>query len=288
MAYMTKRRTSGGDVPIGSNLFGTCATAGSTAAKVVALSDFDVLIEGVTVHVYFANKNTADSPTLQVGSTAARPISSHGGEWESGSCVSFTYHSGIWVQNDYQESQSGTLDYTDLTNKPQINGITLDGNKSFSDLGLIDFFYPVGSYYETSDTSFNPNTAWGGTWSLEAEGMVHIGAGQNYAVGSTGGSADAVVVAHSHEVDDVAIPSSGGHSHSVSVKYRSNYNQSGSNRDSVLSTGTNTTTNIASIAANTGAHTHTVPAHSTESEGVSGTGANMPPYTAVNRWHRTA
>lgn len=32
----------------------------------------------------------------------------------------------------------------------------------------VSIFYPVGSYYETSDTSFNPNTAWGGTWILEA------------------------------------------------------------------------------------------------------------------------
>ena len=30
---------------------------------------------------------------------------------------------------------------------------------------LIDMFYPVGSYYETSDANFNPNAAWGGTWS---------------------------------------------------------------------------------------------------------------------------
>ena len=27
---------------------------------------------------------------------------------------------------------------------------------------LLDFFYPVGSYYETSDVSFNPNEVWGG------------------------------------------------------------------------------------------------------------------------------
>ena len=32
---------------------------------------------------------------------------------------------------------------------------------------LINMFYPVGSYYETSDTSFNPNITWGGTWSRE-------------------------------------------------------------------------------------------------------------------------
>lgn len=28
----------------------------------------------------------------------------------------------------------------------------------------LDFFYPVGSYYETSDSTFNPNARWGGTW----------------------------------------------------------------------------------------------------------------------------
>ena len=31
----------------------------------------------------------------------------------------------------------------------------------------VDFFYPVGSYYETSDSTFDPNTTWGGTWTTE-------------------------------------------------------------------------------------------------------------------------
>lgn len=26
---------------------------------------------------------------------------------------------------------------------------------------LLDFFYPVGTYYETSDVNFNPNLNWG-------------------------------------------------------------------------------------------------------------------------------
>lgn len=29
---------------------------------------------------------------------------------------------------------------------------------------IFDMFYPVGSYFETSDSTFDPNTAWGGTW----------------------------------------------------------------------------------------------------------------------------
>ena len=39
-------------------------------------------------------------------------------------------------------SESGTLDYPELTNKPSINNVTLNGNKTSSDLGL----QPVGNY----------------------------------------------------------------------------------------------------------------------------------------------
>lgn len=36
----------------------------------------------------------------------------------------------------------------------------------------INLLYPVGSYYETSDTSFNPNTAWVGTWTYTTSGSI--------------------------------------------------------------------------------------------------------------------
>lgn len=29
----------------------------------------------------------------------------------------------------------------------------------------INLVYPVGSYYQTSDSSFDPNVSWVGTWS---------------------------------------------------------------------------------------------------------------------------
>ena len=57
---------------------------------------------------------------------------------------------------------------------------------------LLDILHPVGSYYETSDTSFNPNTAWGGTWLQDSSGRVTVGLDGNDAdfntVGKTGGS----------------------------------------------------------------------------------------------------
>ena len=42
-------------------------------------------------------------------------------------------------------------------------------------LSIIDKIYPVGSYYETSDPEFNPDEAWGGTWSRDTNGYVTVG-----------------------------------------------------------------------------------------------------------------
>lgn len=45
---------------------------------------------------------------------------------------------------------------------------------------LLDLIYPVGSYYETSDDSFDPNESWGGTWVEDTDGAVLIAQGKNY------------------------------------------------------------------------------------------------------------
>ena len=102
MAYASKKKLADNSiVPLGSNLFGVCTTASGTAQKDVAMPDFNVLVEGVTIHVYFANANTASNPTLKVGSAEARSVS---GEWIANSFASFTYYNGSWIQNDVQES----------------------------------------------------------------------------------------------------------------------------------------------------------------------------------------
>ena len=48
---------------------------------------------------------------------------------------------------------------------------------------ILNTIYPIGSYYETSDATFNPNTAWGGTWVLDTPGRVMVGT--DYQEGST-------------------------------------------------------------------------------------------------------
>ena len=59
--------------------------------------------------------------------------------------------------------------------------------------------YPIGSIY-SSTVSTNPGTLFGfGTWVAYAAGRVLIGTdGSTYSPGATGGSADAIVVSHTH------------------------------------------------------------------------------------------
>lgn len=107
--YASKVNTQNGIVPIGSNLFGTCASSASATTKIVTLADFDVLVEGVTIHVYFTNGNTASAFSLKVGSTNA--VSAEG-SWDAGEVASFTYHNSRWIQNDQGGGSSTGLKYT--------------------------------------------------------------------------------------------------------------------------------------------------------------------------------
>lgn len=55
---------------------------------------------------------------------------------------------------------------------------------------VLDFFYPVGSIYISTSSTFNPQTAWGGTWKKTADGRCLIGASDKYPLRSTGGEAE--------------------------------------------------------------------------------------------------
>ena len=87
-----------------------------------------------------------------------------------------------------------------------------------------------------------------------------IGAGSTYSVGQTGGSADAIVVSHTHTVTDP------GHKHNTT------------------SIGSGSLLNAAASGA-TGANTSTTDTATTgitlQTAGTSGTGANLPPYYAL-------
>jgi hypothetical protein len=94
-----------------------------------------------------------------------------------------------------------------------------------------------------------------------------VGAGNNYAVGAAGGSADSIVVAHTHTATSTVTDP--GHSHGFEVG---------------ADTGTNIPRNggpaLAPITT-TNSFTGITVATTNQSTGVSGTGANLPPYYAL-------
>lgn len=151
-------------------------------------------------------------------------------------------------------------------------------------------YYPVGSYYETSDTTFDPNTAWSGTtWVLETEGLVHVSSGTNYTV-----SADAQDGGESkHTLTAAEMPS---HGHNIRVwntasasgvwKYWINNGTELANNPYGLRGAFNASwANGNQSAAQSGNGDQ---AGRSDPSGGGQSHNNMQPYKIVNRWHRTA
>ena len=97
-----------------------------------------------------------------------------------------------------------------------------------------------------------------------------VGAGSTYGVGGTGGSADAVVVAHTHTGSTSSV---GAHAHTFSLWWdagnNTNYARSGNPQS--------TSAGVATTSA-AGASTSSL---TTNSTGVSGVDKNLPPYYAL-------
>lgn len=103
--YIGQVALGGNNLPVASTLYGTCATAANTVAKVVTCANFDKLITGVTIYVKFTYSNSVANPTLNVNSTGAKviyrygttaPSTSAATSWQAGSVVAFTYDGTYW------------------------------------------------------------------------------------------------------------------------------------------------------------------------------------------------
>ena len=137
--------------------------------------------------------------------------------------------------------------------------------------------FPVGSIYTNATVATNPGTLLGfGTWTAFGAGRVAVGFDAGNVLfdtaEETGGSADAIVVSHTH----TATSTDAGHLHTQTVYNQPGIGNSGGGGARVSSQTANTGTGFASI-------TTTV-----DSAGSSGTNANYQPYITVYMWKRTA
>lgn len=141
--------------------------------------------------------------------------------------------------------------------------------------------FPVGAIY-TAVVSTNPGTLLGfGTWVAFGAGRVMVGYDSSNALfdtaEETGGSADAIVVSHTH----TASVTDSGHTHNTTITLMDDSTGSGVNGivdgdnsySSVTYTSSSSTTGISVSNSTTGS---------------SGTNANYQPYITVYMWKRTA
>ncbi len=186
-----------------------------------------------------------------------------------------------WLGNWFQDKLiSGT-------NIKTINNETLLGSGNISVSGgiTIDDVYPVGSIY-MSVNSVNPSTLFGGTWEQIKDTFL-LSSGDTYSNGSTGGSADSIVVEHTHTQNSHNHSFSGG-SKALIVGSAQDWKLSSARKMSYTS-GSYYYPYSDSNSGGVGQVSTTENATATnQNTGVSGTGKNMPPYIVVNVWKRTA
>lgn len=180
--------------------------------------------------------------------------------------------------------------------------------------------HPVGEYYWTSDTSFNPNNAWGGTWERIQDGrcLVSNCSAKTYTtakqVGATGGSETVTLNVnqipshshphtHKHRHDKGTMNITGTYDFAYdynAIEYRNNF------CDGAFVEGDNWTDNRRNLSWETsstnqwqkmkfdaksswtGYTNYDETSASAHAQGGGQAHNNMPPYRVAVCWHRTA
>jgi hypothetical protein len=144
-----------------------------------------------------------------------------------------------------------------------------------------NLLFPVGSIYTNATNATNPGTLLGfGTWTAFGAGRVAVGFDAGNVLfdtaEETGGSADAIVVSHTHTAtSSVTDP---GHFHNIynSGSIGNNGGGQALTKQAAQNQGTTTATTGITVAT------------TNSTEGASGTNANYQPYITVYMWKRTA
>lgn len=138
--------------------------------------------------------------------------------------------------------------------------------------------HPVGSIYINAAVSTNPGTLLGfGTWTAFGAGRVMVGFNASNALfdtaEETGGSADSIVVSHTHTATSTVTDP--GHAHNIAGA-------------SSLSGGFGSLTGAGAGVVSATANTGITVATTNSTEGTSGANANYQPFITVYMWKRTA
>lgn len=146
-----------------------CTTEANVAAKTASItSGTFTLAAGARVTLSFTNANTASNPTLNVNNTGAKAIYFKGAQITTGSEKSLLSDVVDLIYSGVRWDLIASAPVIDNITTAEIDEIITDTTPGEIDY-LLDWYYPVGSYYETPFSNFNPNVSWGGTWILDPD-----------------------------------------------------------------------------------------------------------------------
>lgn len=186
-------------------------------------------------------------------------------------------------------TSAGLLDASDgLVNAvPIANGGTgaTSASAARTNLGVpaVAYAMPSGGIIMWSGSIASIPSGWilcdGSSGTPDLRTRMILGAGSTYGVGSTGGSADAIVVSHSHSItSQTTSGQSVPHVHAMDTFVGINAASGGTGY--VGNDGGGGQTGDTFTKNNNVDHTHTLSGN-TDSAGASGTNANLPPYYAL-------
>lgn len=203
---------------------------------------------------------------------------------------------GTEIDTEFNNIATAVTTKADLVS-PTFTGTPSSTSPALSDaltriatVATVQALYPVGSLYLNATNATNPATLLGfGTWVAFGAGRVPVGydaANSNFnSAEKTGGSADAILVSHSHTFSGNT-SEVGNHQHYPSNNGNTNGYGFGGDAYNVTR-GTQDGSYQSTPTTPAGAHSHTY-SGTTSTQGSSATNANLPPYITVYMWKRTA
>ncbi len=286
------------DLPLSTNLTKYSVTA-ITADTITVTPPFEITAFNIGDVITFVNPTFNDQPTVVTfkptaqTTTTSVPNDLKGTVYASSTTLymshsDYLYNTQGWIKLSADHVPKQLIDGSTAVTQPSNDDSTKIATTEFVQTAMqiaMQTLYPVGSIYINATNATNPGTLLGfGTWVSFGAGRVPVGFDSGNPLFNTaeetGGSADAIVVSHSHPgTTDPA----GTHSHNlngIGTTFVGGGGGIGFDFGSYLS-GPNPTPSMDAQ----GNHSHSF---TTNATGTSGSNANYQPYITVYMWKRTA
>lgn len=285
------------DLPLSTNLTKYNVTA-LTADTITVTPPFEITAFNIGDVITFVNPTFNDQPTVVTfkptaqTTTTSVPNDLKGTVYASSTTLyishsDYLYNKQGWIKLSADHVPKQLIDSSTAVTQPSNDNSTKIATTEFVQSVMqlaMQTLHPVGSIYINATNATNPGTLLGfGTWVAFGAGRVPVGFDSGNALFNTaeetGGSADAIVVSHSHTG---STDSAGTHSHNlngIGTTFVGGSGGIGFEFGSYLS-GPNPTPSMDAQ----GNHSHSF---TTGATGTSGSNANYQPYITVYMWKRT-